>query len=122
MLTADASRLAALRGRLSSLSWLMRCLCKRIARGANHEDQCRGRFWEGRFRSQVLLDEAALLACSVYVDLNPVRAGVAATPAESQYTSGCDRIRSLPAERRRGTADHKRSIGRPRCSLRRLAL
>ena len=56
------------------------------------------RFWDGRFRSQVLLDEAALLACSVYVDLNAVRAGVAATPEESQYTSGCDRIRSLPAD------------------------
>jgi REP element-mobilizing transposase RayT len=98
MLTADASRLAALRGRLSSLSWFMRCICKWIARAANHEDQCRGRFWEGRFRSQVLLDEATLLACSVYVDLNPVRAGVAATPEESQYTSGCDRIRSLPAD------------------------
>jgi REP element-mobilizing transposase RayT len=98
MLTADPSRVASLRARLASLSWFMRCLCEWIARKGNHEDECRGRFWEGRFRSQILLDESAILACSVYVDLNPIRAGIAATPEESEYTSGCDRIRSLSAD------------------------
>jgi hypothetical protein len=44
------------------------------------EDQCTGRFWERRFKSQPILGEAGLLACSVYVDLNPVRGGIAATP------------------------------------------
>jgi hypothetical protein len=95
MLMADADRLAALRGRLSSLSWFMRCLCEWVARAANREDGSSGRFWAGRFKSQPLLDEAALLACSVYVDLNPIRAGIASTPEESQFTSGCDRIVSL---------------------------
>ena len=95
MLTADSERLAKLRGRLSNLSWLMRCLCEKIARDANHEDDSSGRFWAGRFKSVALLDEAAILACSVYVDLNPIRAGLATTPEESAYTSGCDRIRSM---------------------------
>jgi REP element-mobilizing transposase RayT len=95
MLMANADRLAMLRGRLSSLSWFMRCLSEWVARAANREDDSAGRFWAGRFKSQPLLDEAALLACSVYVDLNPVRAGIASTPEESQFTSGFDRIRSL---------------------------
>jgi hypothetical protein len=73
----------------------MRCLCEWIARKSNHEEGSFGRFWAGRFKSQPLLDEAANLACSVYVDLNPVRAGIATTPEESQFTSGFDRIRGL---------------------------
>ncbi len=95
MLTADTDALAEKRRRLSSISWLMRCLAERIARQANKEDGCTGRFWEGRYKCQRLLDDAAVLACSIYVDLNPIRAGIATTPETSKFTSAYDRLHAL---------------------------
>ncbi|SHO57715.1 transposase [Vibrio quintilis] len=83
------------RQRLYSLSWLMKELNFDIALQANQEDGCTGHFWEGRFKSQALLDEKALLAAMTYTDLNPVRAQAAETPETSEYTSIKKRLDSL---------------------------
>jgi hypothetical protein len=87
-------RIAELRKRLCSLSWFMGRLNEFIARAANKEDSVKGRFWESRFKCLGLLDHAAIAACMVYVDLNPIRAALAATPEESDFTSIQERIRA----------------------------
>ena len=83
----DAAMVARLRQRLADLSWFMKCLKEPLARRANKEERCSGAFWEGRFRSVAVLDEASLLATSAYIDLNPLAAGLAAAPEQSEHTS-----------------------------------
>lgn len=94
-LARNAKRIAEIRTRLSNPSWFMKALCEPIARHANKQDEVRGHFWEGRFKAQSIIDEAGLLACSLYVDLNPVRAALAETPEKSVHTSAYDRIKAL---------------------------
>ncbi|TAH43627.1 MAG: transposase [Gammaproteobacteria bacterium] len=93
----NPDRLATCRERLGSLGWFMKSLSEPIARRANREDACTGRFWEGRYKCQALLDEAAVLSCMSYVDLNPIRAGVAKTLETSEHTSALKRIETLRA-------------------------
>ena len=77
----------ATRLRLSDIVWWMRLLCQHIAVHANHEDNEVGKFWQSCFRAVRPLDEAAILACAAYVDLNPIRGGLAKTLETNDFTS-----------------------------------
>ena len=103
-LLAQPKRVAELRRRLGSLSWFMRFLNECIAREANTEDRCTGRFWEGRYKSQALLDEAAVVACMTYVDLNPIRAGISDDLAGSDFTTIQRRLRAIERDPRAADA------------------
>ncbi|MBL4827758.1 MAG: transposase [Spongiibacteraceae bacterium] len=81
------------RTRLCSLSEFMQQLNQVIARQANIEENCTGRFWEGRYKSHPLLSEQVLLTAMAYVDLNPIRAKIATTPENSSHTSIKERIK-----------------------------
>lgn len=107
IISNDANGLLEKRKRLADISWLMRCLVEPIARRSNKEDEVTGRFWEGRFKAQPLLDETAIAACIAYVDLNPIRAGVAASLESSDYTSVQARIVDRQSASEVSTADSK---------------
>ena len=95
---------ATYRARLGDLSWYMRVLNESISRMANAEDGITGRFWEGRFKSHALLDEAAVLTAMAYVDLNPIRARVATVPEDSAFTSIAERLQTA------GEADDESAV------------
>jgi REP element-mobilizing transposase RayT len=88
----DVQWMAKARERLQSLSWFMKCLKEPLARLANRQDDTRGAFFEGRFKSIAILDEESLVATCAYIDLNPVAAGITQTPEASPHTSIKERI------------------------------
>jgi len=93
------------RQRLFDISWFMRNLNETIAREANKEDNCTGRYWEGRYKSQALLDETALLSCMMYVDLNPIRANMSEDLAHSDFTSIQERIECYKQNDKEGNTE-----------------
>ncbi|MFN9641001.1 MAG: hypothetical protein ACK56W_13465, partial [Pirellula sp.] len=86
-----------IRLRLSDISWWMRILCQKIGTRANQDDKETGKFFQGRFKAVRLLDDEAVLACSTYVDLNPIRASMAKSIEKSEFTSGKLRYQSAKA-------------------------
>ncbi len=106
-------RLAEIRLRLSNISWWMRLLCQRVAMRANREDEENGRFFQDRYKAVRLLDEASLLACAAYVDLNPIRAAIAETLETSDHTSLQRRIETLKNQTQDATQDDKQPSPMP---------
>ena len=100
---------------LSSLSWFMARWKEPIAKLCNGEMEKSGHFWEARFGSRELLDDAAVLTCSLYVDLNQVRAGMADSLENSQHSAIRNRI--LAAKRQEAQAAHAKFADRPRSDL-----
>ena len=96
-LLESPQNLNAVRKKLGSLSVFMKFLKQPIARRANLEDKCTGHFFEQRFYSGALLSEQALLAAMAYVDLNPVRAKIAQSIANSEHTSVNERLENSSA-------------------------
>jgi hypothetical protein len=94
-ITYDPIELARIRRKLSDLSSLMAYFDEYIAKHANAEDEVKGAFWEGVFGCELIEDEASLLACMAYVDLNPIRAMLAQSLEESDHTGAFERIHEL---------------------------
>lgn len=84
-----------IRRRLGDLGWFHRCLKEPLARMANREDECTGHFWEGRYKSIPLLDDASILACILYVDLNRQRAGLDPSVDRGKHASIVQRLQQL---------------------------
>lgn len=76
----------------TNLSRLMKRLAGQHTSRLNHVQERTGTAWEGRFKCSVVQSERYLLACTRYVDLNPVRAGLARKPEDYRWSSYRARI------------------------------
>ena len=70
-----------------SLSQMMQALGRRYVRHFNDANGRSGTLWEGRYRSALVQTDRYLLACMVYIDLNPVRAGLVAQAQDYPWSS-----------------------------------
>jgi putative transposase len=69
------------------LSKLMQSVGQRYTQSYNYFHKHTGTVWEGRYKSTVVQSDRYLLACMAYIDLNPVRAGMVAHPADYQWST-----------------------------------
>ena len=69
------------------LPQMMQAVGRAYVRYFNLRHQRTGTLWEGRYRSNLIQSERYLLACMVYIDLNPVRAGMLAQPEDFRWSS-----------------------------------
>jgi hypothetical protein len=97
-LAEDDEKIEVIRKQLANISSFMGALDEYIARRANREDGCDGRFWAGRFHCRELVSEGALLLCGIYVELNQIRAGEVLTPEDSRHCSVWYRIQARQPE------------------------
>jgi putative transposase len=74
------------------VSRLMQALGRRYVRWFNDRHGRTGTLWEGRFRSTVIDADRYFLACMRYIELNPVRAGISATPDEYRWSSSAHHV------------------------------
>jgi len=70
-----------------SISRCMQRLGRHYVRFFNHRYRRTGTLFEGRFRSSIVQNERYFLACQRYIELNPVRAGMVADPANYSWSS-----------------------------------
>jgi putative transposase len=66
---------------------MMQAVGRRYVRRFNQKHARTGTLWEGRYKSTIIQAERYLLACMVYIDLNPVRAGLVAEPGAYRWSS-----------------------------------
>jgi putative transposase len=66
---------------------MMQAVGRSYVRYFNDAQGRSGTLWEGRYKSSVIQTERYLLACMAYIDLNPLRAGLVATPQDYPWSS-----------------------------------
>lgn len=86
-LAADKKKIKEYRSVLSSISRFMQSLNFYTSKYFNLVDDISGAFWESRYKLKLLLDDLSILLCALYIDLNPIRAGMHFQIEDSEFTS-----------------------------------
>lgn len=94
-LLSEKQKLELYRVRLGDISWFMRMLNESVACEFNVRHNRKNPVWSSRFKMQALLEDKAILACAVYIDLNHIRAGITKTINESRCNSIYLRIHDI---------------------------